>query len=149
MNEPPSRRHAKRHMLSWLSDVCYEAREGASLRREDIASRGGVSYHMIYRFEEYADRWPRDIDALVGAYAKAVEVDPRLLWLQTVERSLQHGTPVSAGLAQIDEVPADVLRAVEQAIDAYAHDNEPGPTRSGRASRADGNPAPSSRRARS
>lgn len=147
MDESPPRKHAKRHMLSWLSDVCYEARQGAGLRREDIASRGGVSYHLIYRFEEYADRWPRDIDALVCAYAESVGVDPRLLWLQTVDRSLQHGAPVLT--EDVGEVPEAVLHAVEQAIDAYARDTGPVPSRSGRGSRADATPPPSAKRARS
>jgi hypothetical protein len=143
------RKHAKRHLLSWVSDVCYEARMGAGLSREEIAARGGVSYHLVYGFEEYAKRWPRDIDGLIGAYAQALDIDPRLIWLQTIEHWMQHGQPVIAEPETLNEVPPDVLRAVEQAIDAYAHDNEPGPTRSGRGSHEGGNPGPSAKRAHS
>lgn len=144
MAQPPK---PQRRILSWLSDVCHDARTEAGLTIEDVASRGGLGYSKLYRFETEATRWPTakdgGIDKVIGAYALATGIgDPRLIWLRAIQRWLEHGpslTVQEGELREIDgEVPPEVLRLVLRAADAFAREHQQAATPSAPASPADG-----------
>jgi hypothetical protein len=146
-------RRAKRTMKSWLADECREAREEASVSIETIASIAGISYSKLYKFEQYADRWPREIDLLLAAYAKAIGIsDHRLLWLRALDRWFVSGQPLVLVDGEIQDgegvVPIAALKGMEEAIGAYVHGLAPETSRSAQASSAAGSRPASAKRAR-
>lgn len=153
MSEDTAPLHPSHRMLSWLSDVCTEAREEAGVSRERVADIGGMSADKVKRFERDADRWPRDPDLLLAAYATAVGLkDHREFWLRAIERSMRHGQPLVMVDGRVADgagrVPKAALRAMEEAIDAYVRELEPAKTRAARASSGARRRAASAPRAR-
>lgn len=71
-------------MLSALSHVCVEARRQAGRKRVHIAARVNLTEKTIERFEQ-SERWPRDIEAMVAAYAHEAGLEPVDLWLRAIE----------------------------------------------------------------
>lgn len=150
--------HAKRYMLSWLSDVCADAREDAGLSLEEVAAKGGVSYSKIYKFEELADRWPRGfdgIDKLLAAYAAALGIrDHRELWVRAISRWMQeHHRAVALEGGELaeapdGEIPPGALQAMEEAVEAYVRERDEAAPRSGQVSRGTAKRAASGTRGR-
>ena len=67
-------------MLDHLGRACLSARRGAGLRQIDIATVAGVSHGAVSRFETPGGGHPRDVEALVTAYASECAVPALSLW---------------------------------------------------------------------
>jgi transcriptional regulator with XRE-family HTH domain len=79
-------------MLPWLAQVLAERRLRAGVRQETIASDAGCSMSKIDRLED-AQAWPRapkDIDAIIDAYAQRTAATPFELWAAALERWREH-----------------------------------------------------------
>jgi hypothetical protein len=81
-------------LLPHLAAVVKEARLAAGLSYVHVAARvykrngrQGVSESTLIRFEQ-AKHWPEDADAIVCAYAAAVECAPEQLW----EKAIAHAS---------------------------------------------------------
>jgi transcriptional regulator with XRE-family HTH domain len=68
-----------RPMLRGLGLVCQSARETHELSRAQIAAKAGVSEGTIRSFEQ-GEAWPREVEAIVEAYASAHDVPAWKLW---------------------------------------------------------------------
>lgn len=73
-----------RGLLEKLAAVCRETRRESGRTQIEIATAVGVGHVTVSRFER-AVRWPREIEALVEAYADASGVTARELWLRAIE----------------------------------------------------------------
>lgn len=71
-------------MLSALAHVCRQAREQAGRKRYHVAARVGHTEKTIERFET-GRTWPKDIEAMVDAYAQEAGLEPVELWLRAIE----------------------------------------------------------------
>jgi hypothetical protein len=78
-------------LLPYLAAVAREARLAAGVTYAHVAvhvlknGRAGVSESTLVRFE-HAQHWPENPDAIVAAYATAVDCAPYELWQRAVER---------------------------------------------------------------
>ena len=78
-------------MRYWLPDTLKDLRKQAGIRPETVGHHAQLSAGQISRFES-GQNWPRDLDRLVRAYAKALGADdPRDLWKLALARSYEHG----------------------------------------------------------
>ena len=65
----------------WLGLTCKELREGAGLRHVHVAAEANCDQSTIVRFEAGAGRgFPRDLDTILGAYAKTVGIAESEIW---------------------------------------------------------------------
>jgi hypothetical protein len=71
-------------MLYWLAQAAKQAREAAERKQVHVAASADRDQSSIYRFEQ-ARTWPRDPDAIIGAYADDLDVDPVEIWATAVE----------------------------------------------------------------
>jgi transcriptional regulator with XRE-family HTH domain len=79
------------HLLPHLAAAAREARLAAGLTYSHIAvhvvksnGRPGVSESTVARFE-YGQRWPENPDAMLTAYATALDRHPVVLWRESVD----------------------------------------------------------------
>jgi hypothetical protein len=75
-------------MIHYLAEVAKEARERAQRKQVHIAAQMSADQSRIYRFEQ-GDRWPRDVEKIVSAYAEDLDIDPALIWDEAVRRFRQ------------------------------------------------------------
>jgi len=76
-------------LLPYLAATVRSARKRAGLPYSSIsvhlATADGktIADSTVARFE-YAQRWPRDPDAMMIAYARALDTDPLFLWREAL-----------------------------------------------------------------
>lgn len=80
------------HLLPHLATEVREARAAAGLSFAHVAvhvrkrsGKHGVSESTLLRFES-ARSWPENPDAIVAAYAEALDIEPHRLWQRAVTR---------------------------------------------------------------
>jgi len=66
-------------MLRGLAFICRTARETHEIPRAQIAAKADVSEGTIRSFEQ-GQAWPREVEAIVEAYAGALGVPAWELW---------------------------------------------------------------------
>jgi predicted TPR repeat methyltransferase len=71
-------------MLFWIAIACREARESAGRLTSQIAAERYVDQSTVTRFETGTKR-EIDVDAMVAAYARDLDIDPRELWRRALE----------------------------------------------------------------
>lgn len=89
----------------------------AGVRPADVAWFGRLDQSTIYRFESEEESWPRNADAIVDCYARALEVGREAIWLRAAElmaaatdRSVT--TPEGPGIGRSsDGLPARLSRS--------------------------------------
>lgn len=72
-------------MLSWLAITLRDARIQAGRKQVHIAAEANMDQASINRFEQ-GRSWPRDVDRIVAAYARDLNVEPRELWRAALDR---------------------------------------------------------------
>jgi hypothetical protein len=72
-------------LLPLLATVARRARAGAGASTTEVALAAHVDPSTVRRFET-ARAWPRDPDALIGAYARITRRKPRELWREAVDQ---------------------------------------------------------------
>jgi transcriptional regulator with XRE-family HTH domain len=72
-------------MLPYLGAAARDARKSRGRHQGHIAAEIGVDQGTIRRFEQ-GKHWPRDPDAMIAAYARDLEIDPRDLWEEATRR---------------------------------------------------------------
>jgi hypothetical protein len=72
-------------MIHYLAEVAKEARERAERKQVHIAAQMSADQSRIYRFEQ-GDRWPRDVEKIVSAYADDLDIEPAVIWDEAVRR---------------------------------------------------------------
>jgi transcriptional regulator with XRE-family HTH domain len=79
-------------MSFWLAQAARQIREAADVKQVEIAARmGRTDQSTVYRFEE-GNRYSRDLDLMIAAYAEECGVgDPRGIWALAHELWMEHG----------------------------------------------------------
>lgn len=72
-------------LLPFLGAACRDAREHHGRLQVHIAVELEVDQATVRRFEQ-GKHWPRDPDAMVAAYARDLDMDPRELWEEALRR---------------------------------------------------------------
>lgn len=72
-------------MGHWLGIACRDLRKQHGRRQVHIAVELDVTESAISNFE-LGNRWPRDPDATVAAYATDLGTTPRDIWTAAIER---------------------------------------------------------------
>lgn len=72
-------------VLQHLGDVCRTARLEAGVRQIEVSTVAGVTDTIVSRFE-LGTGTPRDLDAVVNAYALECDTDPFDLWMQALHQ---------------------------------------------------------------
>jgi transcriptional regulator with XRE-family HTH domain len=92
-------------LLPHLASVARDARIAAGLTYAHIAVHVrkraggfGVSESTVARFE-YGKHWPENPDAMLAAYATALDTHPATLWRQAVDRWAATVTKTNGGKA--------------------------------------------------
>lgn len=76
-------------MLYWIGRACREQRVAKGRTQGNVAASLGVDSATVGRFER-GERWSRDPDAMVGAYADDLDITPIALWALAIERWQEH-----------------------------------------------------------
>lgn len=78
-------------LVYWLAQVAKQLREQAGRKQVHIAAAMSIDQSTIYRFEQ-GERWPRQADLIVAAYAEDLGIeDPRDIWQQAVDAWRERG----------------------------------------------------------
>lgn len=77
-------------MLHWLGLAARDARERAGRLQVHVAASMGVNQITISRFER-GERWPRNVDVILAAYADDLDIDARDIWADALARWLEQG----------------------------------------------------------
>jgi hypothetical protein len=82
-------------MLPWLATAAKQLREAAERKTVHVAASLDVDQSTIFRFEE-GETQPRDLDAVIGAYADDLDIDPMRIWEMAMEMWKAHreGKPI-------------------------------------------------------
>ena len=71
-------------VLPWIAGVCRQARIAAGRRQVHIAAAADVDQSTVNRFE-LAQGWPRDVDAMIAAYAEDLAIPAIELWRRAID----------------------------------------------------------------
>jgi transcriptional regulator with XRE-family HTH domain len=71
-------------MLYWLARATREMRKARDRKQVHVAASAGVDQSTIWRWEQ-AVGWPRNIDAVIAAYADDFEIEPLVIWEHALE----------------------------------------------------------------
>lgn len=71
-------------MLYWLAEACKRARENEGRIQVHIAASLNQAQSSVTRFENH-DGQPRDLDAMVAAYAEDLDIEPVQLWTKALD----------------------------------------------------------------
>jgi hypothetical protein len=106
----------KSQMISWLATVCKTTREYADVKLATIAKAAGKDQSAVYRFEQ-GESMPRDIDAMVSAYAEVTGVPSQHIWADALAAwGKISGVRGLRERAQNDVLTQRVEQAVERAV---------------------------------
>lgn len=81
-------------MIYWLAQALQQLRRQAdpNVKQVEIAALAGVDQSTIWRLEEEASGWPRQVELIVAAYAEECGVDdPRDVWALAIDLWRAHG----------------------------------------------------------
>lgn len=93
MAKPNDDRAGQSELLFWLARACRDEREHGSFSASEVAFIAGVSPTTVSRFESN-ERWPRQLDELLGAYAFLAGLpDARELYAKAIALWHEHGYP--------------------------------------------------------
>jgi transcriptional regulator with XRE-family HTH domain len=113
-------------MSYWLGVAARELREGAHKKHVHVAATADVDQSTIWRFESgKAKGFPRDLDTIIAAYAKTLDINPSEIWALAVglwrhfddEVVLKNGE-LAALAGQLDGLIAGVFAALPRSRDA-------------------------------
>jgi hypothetical protein len=114
-------------LLPYISAVCKETRKESGARVTGVADAAGYdSATTINRFERSV-AWPRDPDAVVGAYAKGAKVSPFDLWDEAIRRARK--TPAAATPTEAELTAAQLASEHHKAELRKALSSQPQPSR--------------------
>lgn len=101
-------------MLRWLGQALKEAREEANLGQWDVVDlippkRGKRAHASRLSDFEHCKAWPKDVDEIVAAYAKATRRTPFELWARALT---QWAASDGAGSEEARQLAARLLGEV-------------------------------------
>lgn len=100
-------------MSRWIGEVMRDRRVAAQVTLSEVAAKLRISESRVSGFERDVT-WPRDIDAMLSAYADCLGVDDsRSFWFAAYSRWIDEGEP--------PELPPASQRAVDIAREAAAN----------------------------
>jgi hypothetical protein len=92
-------------MLYWLAQAAAQARTYAGRKQVHVAASLDKDQSTITRFEQ-GERWPRNADEVVGAYADDLDVDPIQLWEEALRLWKDHRAATAPEVAAAVEEEA-------------------------------------------
>lgn len=74
-------------MRQWIGYVLWKRREDAGLSHAKVAwhAEEPIGRETLWRCEEGVYQWPKKLDVIVGAYARALNATEFELWEQAVQ----------------------------------------------------------------
>jgi transcriptional regulator with XRE-family HTH domain len=99
--------HPVQAMMYWLRQATRELREEKDRKQVHIAAGGNLDQSTVNRFESGQGK-PRDLDAVVRAYAEDLDMQPVDIWAHALE--LWRASELNdADALEQDEEQADLL----------------------------------------
>jgi len=99
-------------MMYWLAEAAKERREAAQRKHVHIAAEANVDQSTVSRFESH-ETTPTQLDAMIAAYARDLDVRPIDIWGRAIElwRASDQSLQVAASDQPIEEFVAEHIPA--------------------------------------
>lgn len=86
-------------MIYWVAEAAKEAREEANRLQVHIAAEMDKNQSTVARFEDHTST-PRNVDAMIAAYGRDLDLDPRQLWARALELWIAADQPTADDAAR-------------------------------------------------